>query len=70
MISLLDQIDRREESDPYDIYEMPVVRDDDGSRRLSMAESTSAECPNHHDEKGDQTARDMEAVKSSSEIED
>jgi hypothetical protein len=38
---LLNQIDRREERNPYNVDEVPVIRNNDCGRGLLMCEATS-----------------------------
>src|SRR3954454_7197804 len=65
----LEEVDRAEQPDPHDVDEMPVVRDDDGARRLFMSEPTRRVRPPKDEEERDQTPGDVCAVKAGREEE-
>src|SRR4051794_18821877 len=53
---LLQEIDRGEQSDPHDVDEVPVVRDDDRGHGLLVSEVLGQERPAEHEEERDQPA--------------
>src|SRR3954471_15073972 len=58
----LEEVDRAEQPDPHHVDEVPVVRDDDGARRLLMGEPTRRIGAPQDEEEGDQPSSDVRAV--------
>src|SRR5512139_1463144 len=66
---LLDQVDGREQADPDDIDEVPVVGHDDGAHSLLVGELAGHERAAQDKQEGDQTTGDVEPVEAGGEIE-
>ena len=68
--ALLDQVDRREQTDPDDVDEVPVVRHDDGADGLLVGELPGHVGAAEDEQEGDQPAGDVQAVEAGGEVED
>ena len=66
----LDQVDRREQADPDDVDEVPVVGHDDGAGRLLVGEALGGVRAAEHEQEGDQAAGDVQAVEAGGQVED
>ncbi len=67
---LLDQVDRREECDPNDVNEVPVVRDNDRCCCLPMPKASCSEGANQDDEESDEATSYMQSMEASRHVED
>jgi len=67
---LANQVNHREQADPDDIDEVPVVRHDDRRGGLAMGESTRYIRAREDEQEGDQTAGYVHSVEAGGQVED
>src|SRR3954454_9964417 len=65
----LDDVDRREQTDPHHVDEVPVVGDDDRAHRLLVGEAFGDIGPPEHEQERDETTGHVEAVEAGGQVE-
>jgi len=67
-VRLFEHVDDEEQSNPHNINEVPIVRNDNGARRLFVTEILDTVRAANHEEERDQATRHVKSVEAGGQI--